>query len=110
MIGLICAYFIGKYFYKLAKDYNQNKILYCVLGVISFYFGALVLGSFLLYYIIGFRLYAFKGFSFFGSGFITMPFGIASACLFHYVLEKQWKKAKYSIKDDIEDIGKDLEI
>ncbi|MFI1771573.1 hypothetical protein [Thalassobellus citreus] len=108
MIGLICAFFIGKYFYKLAKDYQQKKLVYCVLGVFVFYFGSIVLGNLILFYFTGISNYNFKLFSFFGTGFITMPFGIGFACLIHYLLENRWKKSVVIVKDEINDIGKNI--
>lgn len=108
MIGLICVCFIGKYFYKLAKAYKQNSLVFVVLGILSFYFGVIVLGNVILYFVIEFSNYN-SGFivsSFFGTGLLTMPFGIGSACLFHYLLEKMWKKSEKLIKDEIQDIGK----
>lgn len=106
MIGLICAYFIGKYFYKLAKDYNQNKIIYCILGVFCFYFGTAVLGNLIVFYFREFTNYNLSFFSFLRMNFLAMPFGIGLSCLVHYLLEKKWKSATVVIKDEIHDIGK----
>ncbi len=108
MIGLICAFFIGKYFYKLAKDYKQIKLVYSVFGIFVFYFGSIVLGNLILFYLLGIINHNFKMFSFFGAGFLTMPFGIGLACLVHYLLENRWKKTVVIVKDEINDIGKNI--
>ncbi len=44
MIGLILLYFIGKRFYTLAETHQQNKWLFAVLGVVTYYVGTLVFG------------------------------------------------------------------
>ncbi|MEW4924755.1 hypothetical protein [Algibacter sp. 2305UL17-15] len=112
MIGSICVYFIGKYFFKLARAYNQNKVLYTFLGILSFYIGSLFLGGAVFYYFIG--DFNYRGgdifFSLLNVGVLKMPFGIGLACLFHYLLENHWRKVNAIIEDEIEDIGKSSEI
>ena len=34
MLGLLLIYFIGKYFYDLAAEFEKNKWLYAILGVV----------------------------------------------------------------------------
>jgi len=105
MLGIILIYFIGKQFYTLADDYNQNKWLFAILGVVSYYVGT-ALGGVIL------------GLSevFFGLSIdwennllltlLALPFGILSVYLLYSVLKKKWQKSFVEVRDEIQDIGK----
>ncbi|MFS4483189.1 hypothetical protein ACKGJY_09235 [Hyunsoonleella sp. 2307UL5-6] len=109
MIGIICIYLIGKYFYRLAIAYNKNAFLSVILGLVCFYLGSVIFGG-VIYYL-WFGHYMFSGsdilFSIPHLGILKMPFGIALACLIHYLLEVIWKKTKVHIGEEINDIGKE---
>ncbi len=108
MIALICSYFIGKNFYRLAKDYSYNPWVFTTLGLISFYIGGSILGGIIWFFFIGGSM--FNGvdilFAFPGLGLMHLPFGIGVAVAFHYILERSWKKSEIWSDDDIDDIGK----
>ena len=110
MFSLLIIYFIGKYYYQLAVKYMQNKWLYAILGVSSYYIGSIVIGGIIIGLFIEFA--ADSGIDNYSDrtiGLILMPFGIASAYLLHYLLEKRWKKSVVLVKDEIEDIGKNID-
>lgn len=110
MFSIILIYFIGKYFYKLSDKYIQNKWLYAILGVLSYYIGAILVGGIIVGLYIEFITDSYiDDYSERTFGYIIMPFGIGSAYLFYYILEKRWKKSVVLIKDEIEDIGKNPE-
>ncbi|WP_306643918.1 hypothetical protein [Sanyastnella coralliicola] len=44
MIGILLIYFIGRAFYNLADKFNENKWLWAILGVVSYYAGSFVGG------------------------------------------------------------------
>ena len=104
MLGIVFLYFIGKYFYKLAEEYNKNKWLFAILGVVVYYagifLGGIILG--LLDVLIGFN---FDWDNNLALGLIAIPFGMGSAYLFYYILKKQWKKTFVVVKDEIQEIG-----
>lgn len=107
MLGILVIFFIGKYFYQLAEKYNQNKILFGILGAAMYYVGTAIVGITL-------------GISsvFFGfdidwdntllMGFIGLPFGLLSCWLFYYLLEKNWKKKEVKPLENIDDIGREI--
>lgn len=104
MLGLLLLYFIGKYFYKLAETYNEKKWLFAILGVLSYYLGTAIGGV-----IIGvLDVYLELGVSWdgFGTNFIFLPFGLAFAYLFYYLLKRNWSKKQSEELLSIEDIGK----
>ncbi len=43
-VRFLLIYFIGKYFYKLSEEYNQNKWLYAILGIVVYYAAGICLG------------------------------------------------------------------
>ncbi len=108
MLGLIFLYFIGKYFYKLADEFNKNKWLFAVLGILVYYVGTFIGGA-LLGIMDGLIGIGFDWDNNLALGLIALPFGIASAYLFHYLLRKQWEKSFVFTEDEIQDIGKPLE-
>lgn len=108
MLGILLIYFIGRYFYRLAEGFNQNKWLYAILGIVIYYVGTFVGGIILAIFD---ELYAL-GINWennFSLGLIALPFGIITAYLFYFLLQRKWKKAVTLIKDEIHDIGKHVE-
>lgn len=108
MLGILFIYFIGKYFYKLAEQFNKNKWLFAILGVVIYYVGTFV-GGVVLGIMDGLLDLGFNWDNDMALGLVALPFGIASAYLFHFLLKKQWEKSVVIIEDEIQDIGKMLE-
>ncbi len=106
MLGLILLYWIGKYFYKLAEEYDKSKWGFAILGIVVYYAGTLIFGF-------GIGVIAeiispgfFDGFNETILGLIVLPFGILSCYLLYKYLDKTWKK-NIPIKDElIDQIGK----
>ena len=108
MLGLVFLYFIGKYFYKLADQFNKNKWLFAVLGIVVYYAGTFIGGIILgiLDAIIGID---FDWDNNIALSLIALPFGMASAYLFYFILKKQWERSFVEFQDEIQDIGKSIE-
>ena len=110
MFSILIVYYIGKQFYKLAEKFNQKKWLYAILGVLAYYLGAIALGGIVIGLIIEFFMNSdFESYSNTVLGLFMMPIGIVACVLFHYLLERKWKKSVIYIKDEIQDIGKHIE-
>lgn len=106
MLGIVFIYFIGKYFYELAKNHQKNKWLFAVLGIVVYYGGAilLLLPVYLLAY---FTFPEFvENLSERDLNFIGIPFGIAACYIFYYLLRKQWSKGINVTLEEIDNIGK----
>jgi MFS family permease len=104
MLGLLLIFFIGKYFYELAQDYYKHKWLYAILGVVSYYAGTMI-GGFVI--AIGSDLFGWS-INFEDTLTLTLiaiPFGILSAVGFYFLLKRNWKNSKVEVKDEIQDIG-----
>lgn len=106
MLGILFIIFIGRFFYKLAEKYNQNKWLFTILGVLMYYVGSAVGGL-----IIGFAS-MFFGFQVDWDNTILMtlialPFGFGFCYLFYFLLEKTWKKNKIEPVESIDQIGQE---
>ena len=109
MLGILLIYFIGKRFYDLSVDYDKNKWVYAVLGVVSYY----VIGTVFVVLIAFLDVYLFEwGFdweSSFGMNLLIVPAGLLGVYGLYVMLERKWEKTVIVIKDEIEDIGKSLE-
>lgn len=108
MLGILLIYFIGKRFYDLSDEYNQNKWMYAVLGVIIYYVGAMVAGGILGVLIVMTDIEIDIENSLLMSA-IALPFGIGAVYLFYVLLKKKWEKSIIIVKDEIKDIGKSIE-
>lgn len=108
MLGILLIYFIGKRFYDLSEEYNQNKWLYAILSVIVYYAGTLLIG-FVLGFLIALGIMEIDLENSFMISIIAVPFGLAAVYLFYILLEKKWKKAVVIVKDEINDIGGNIE-
>ncbi|MDG5492133.1 hypothetical protein [Psychroserpens sp. SPM9] len=105
MLGILLIFFIGKYFYKLAEKFKQNKWLFAILGVVVYYVGT---------FIAGILLGVFDELLSLGIDwdntllltFLAVPFGIGAAYLFYFILNKKWEKTIIINENEIQDIGK----
>lgn len=106
MLGILFIYFIGKYFYELAKDNQKNKWMFAILGVVVYYAGGFLLLTpvYLLVYLAFPELV--ENLSERNLGFLGIPFGIGACFLFYYLLKKQWSKGIKLPLEEIDDIGK----
>ncbi len=109
MLVFLFIYFIGKRFYDLAGEFEQNKWLFAILGI-ALYYGV---GTLLLALIMVLDIYFFNwGFDWeqsYGMNLLMIPLGIFSVWVFYQFLENRWKKSVLVIKDEIQDIGKNIE-
>lgn len=103
MLGLILIYFIGRQFYDLANDFQRNRWLFAVLGVVSFYLGTFVAGL-----IIGVLSNYYEFFSDLLTqnqlvlGFASLPIGLLFCWGLHQLLKNNWKKRKEDSFGDFE--------
>lgn len=93
---------------SIFEEFNKNKWLFAILGVVIYYVGTFIGGI-----ILG-LLDEFAGLNFdwdnnFLLGFIALPFGIGAAYLFHYLLKTNWEKSVVIVEDEIQDIGKSID-
>ncbi|XCF05671.1 hypothetical protein ABI125_13210 [Tamlana crocina] len=108
MLGILLIYFIGKRFYDLAEEYNQSKWLYAILSIVIYYVsGAVVLA---IVAILDMRIFGW-GFDWnsFGINLLSLPVGLLTLWGFYTLLENRWKKSVVVVKDEIGDIGKNIE-
>lgn len=109
MLGILLIYFIGKRFYDLSVEYNQNKWLYAILSIIVYY----GVGTLLLVGLMFLDLLVFEwGFDWeknYGMSLLMIPLGLLAVWIFYHFLENRWKKSVVIVKDEIKDIGKNIE-
>lgn len=108
MLGIILIIFIGRSFLKLAEEFNQNKWIFPILGIATYYAGTFVGGI-----VLGISDELF-GLNFdwdntLSLTFIALPFGLAAAYLLYYLLKRNWKKTVVIEKSEIQDIGRNIE-
>ena len=108
MLGVVLIFVIGKYFYKLAEKYKQNKWLYAILGIVAYYASTAVFGValFMVDMVFGLNI-DWENTT--GINLLGIPVGIASVYGIYYLLRRKWEKSVVVVRDEIQDIGKDLE-
>jgi hypothetical protein len=94
VIGILLLYFIWKFYTDLAVEYGKNKWGYALLGIASYYAGAITGG-----FIIGITgtlidQDPFEGMSDSMAGLIAFPFGVLTVWLLHRYLRKRWSNNK----------------
>lgn len=110
MLGILLLFFIGKFFYKLAEEFQKSKWGYAVLGVITYYAGTFIYG--VLYSVIFFinNPDAFESdIDTWTLRLTAIPAGLGLAYLLYYLLKRSWEKSKESNEEslNIDDIGTD---
>jgi ethanolamine transporter EutH len=106
MLGLLFIYFIGKYFYNLAGEYEQNKWGYAILGVVVYYAATFLLGIGIVFIdkAFGFDLEWEENNSMIG--LLSIPIGVLACYLFYTLLKRKWEKEKLlEVKETLDDIG-----
>lgn len=106
MFGIIFIYFIGKYFYELAFDYDKNKWKYAIFGVLVYYAGIMV-SAFIIgfIYIMVTQNENIDGATNTVLSLLSIPFGILFCYFFYKYLSNKWSKEKQVQIDEIEQIG-----
>ncbi|MEZ4792996.1 MAG: hypothetical protein R2783_05920 [Gelidibacter sp.] len=108
MLEIVIVFLIGKYFYKLAEEFDQSKWLYAVIGVLTYFAGAFIAGVILFFVDLQFDM----GVNWENTLLLTLlvlPFAVATCYLLHYLLKRSWSKSTVVTKDEIQDIGKPIE-
>ncbi len=109
MLGILFIYFIGKYFYQLAEEHQQNKWLFAILGVVTYYAGTFIGG--IILGLIG-MLFAIE-IDWDNTIMTTVAglfFGIITTYIFYVLLKRIWRNKEIISIDSIDDIGKQEEI
>ena len=108
MLGIVLIYFIGRYFYRLAEEYNKNKWMFAIIGVLSYYVGTFV-GGIILGVLDGIFNIGMDWDNSLILGLLALPFGVTMVYLFHFLLKRHWEKTTIKPVDEIETIGKSIE-
>jgi len=106
MLGLLLIYFIGKFFYELAQDYNKHRWLYAILGIIIYYVSGFIFG--IILFVVGGFIGLGINWEGYGINLLALPVGILADYGFYKYLESKWKKAETISANEIDDIGKDI--
>ncbi len=96
MLGILFLYWVGKYYYKLAEQYNKSKWGFAILGIAAFYSGILfatfttgiVLGIFAPELIDSINDTLF--------GVMMLPFGFIMTFGLYKFLQMTWKQNETS--------------
>lgn len=104
MLGLLLIVFIGRWFSKLAFDYDRNRWAFAILGVVTYYAGTLIFG-----FLLGIIIAATGNIDFltdtntFLISLMAIPFGIGSCVALYYGLRSYWKKNPIVSQTDLLD-------
>jgi uncharacterized YccA/Bax inhibitor family protein len=102
MLGLVLLYWIGKYFYRLAEDYEKSKWGYAILGVVVYYLGTFIFAMLIAIFALDFL----NDESDLVISLISLPFGILSCYLLYKYFEKTWEANAPKNDNIIDQIGK----
>ena len=108
MLGILLIYFIGRYLYKLAEEFNKNRWLFAILGVVIYYVGTFF-GGIIIAILDELFMFGLNWENDLILAIIALPFGLGLVYLFHYLLKKKWEKSVIIETESIEDIGKSIE-
>lgn len=109
MLGLVLLYWIGKYFYKLAEEYDKSQWGFAVLGIVVYYLGTFAFAIVLLIIDLIFSLGFLETMNERLIDFICLPFGLLSCYLLYKYLKKTWKKNDPRKNNSIDQIGESQE-
>lgn len=95
MIGLILIYFIGRQFYFLAQDHRNNRWLFAILGIGSYYMGTMIF-TFTIALLANYFEFFFDLMhkTQFVQGLMSMPMGLLCCWIFFHMLRSSWQKRK----------------
>jgi hypothetical protein len=106
MLGLFLIYFIGKQFYKLAEEFNKNKWVFAILGVLTYYVGQVIFGVLIAIYDEIQGTFIIESSSDLALGLMGMPVGLLACVSLYYLLRYHWRKNKKPEENLIDEIGK----
>lgn len=93
MLGLICIYYIGKYFYRLAATFHKKKWLYAIFGILSYYVGTLIFVFLLAISVEVSGNYDIYESAPFVLDLAAIPFSLATCILFYMLLRHLWQQS-----------------
>ena len=99
MISLLLIYYLGKQFYVLAEEFEKNKWLFAILGVVFYYLGILLFSFFLGLWAVFYGNEEIFETSDFLLGLMAMPIGLLTTWLFYFSLKKYWSKTENNFTD-----------
>lgn len=99
MLETIILFLVGKSFYSFANRYHENRWLWCVLGILTYLFGAF-LGTLVM--TIFFPSF-FKFSDRISAVLMLIPFGFTTCILLFFALSNTWEKKLNKQRDDILD-------
>lgn len=107
MLGLLLLYWIGKYFYKLAEQYHKSQWGFTILGIATYY-GGIMLFSFLIAIIMEITSPgSVESINETLFGVLMIPFGLLTAYLLYFFLEKNWKRTTVDLNAKINEIAQE---
>ena len=110
LLGFIFIFFIGKYFYTLADNYNKGKWKFAVLGVVSYYGSVILFGLFYGLFYGFFYPEDLDQMNELSVGLISVAVGVFSCVILFQYLDYKWKKEEKKVDEKlIDEIGKHQE-
>ncbi|NMM48775.1 hypothetical protein [Marinigracilibium pacificum] len=92
MLGIALLYWIGKYFYNLADQFNRSKWGFAILGIVIYFIGTVIGGIILGLIEFMLDVNIFTDLPDIVLNLLTIPFGILCDYILYKVLEKSWSK------------------
>lgn len=110
MLGLALIYFIGKYFYELADDYEKSRWGFAILGVVSYYAGTFIGGIIVAIFYEIFGSTSIQTENDIILSFMVLPFGLLACWGLYTLLKRRWSKNHDESFDMIDEIGREQSV
>lgn len=101
MLGLILIFAIGSFFYKLANEFDKNKWLWAIVGIVCYYAGTILMGV-VIGVIIGLNNGDVDVDDAFMYSLMAIPVGILFCVILYFILRKSWSKEQRSGTDALD--------
>lgn len=92
MLGIVLIFIIGGWYVKLAEQFNKNKWLFGILGIVTYYGSGFLIGIALAIAVDVFALDILTDIPPLVLRLYPLPIGLLSCYLLHRYLKHQWSK------------------
>ena len=105
MLGYVFMFFIGREFYLLAREFKKVKLVFALIGAVSYYVGS-VIGTYLAFHLVNLMSGSvLEPMSLLFGVVLAFAVGFATSWWFYSYLKKYWsneekRKADAEILDD----------
>lgn len=103
MLGILMLFFIGRYYYQLAFEFEKNKWVFAIIGILTYYAGTLIAAFIFGAVAVLSGNESWLEMGDLGLSLIALPFGLLAAWGLYRILDNNWKNKKKASTDSLID-------